>query len=122
MNEIIRNIESKYKKDNIPSFTPGDRVKLYLRVIEGNNERIQVFEGDVIGRKGTGIGENITIRKVSYGIGVERIISLHSPKIAKIEVVRRGSVRRAKLYYLREKVGKASRIKEKIDTRTKKNK
>lgn len=107
-------IEESQKKE-IPPFDIGDTVKVHLKVVEGDKERIQVFEGIVIGRKGGGSRETFTVRKVSYGVGVERILPLHSPMIDKIEVVKKGSVRRAKLYYLREKKGKAARLKEKIE-------
>jgi len=99
----------------VPEFGPGDTVRMHVRVIEGGRERIQVFEGVVIGRSGGGIRETVTVRKVSFGVGVERIFPIHAPILQKIEVVRRGDVRRAKLYYLRDRVGKAARIKEKRD-------
>ncbi len=110
---VIDVLEKLQMKQDIPDFTPGDSVRVHLQVIEGEKERIQVFEGIVIARKGGGIRETFTVRKVSYGIGVERTFPLHSPRIEKIEVVRRGKVRRAKLYYLRQRKGKAARIKEK---------
>lgn len=106
-------VESEYLRDDIPDFRPGDTVKVHVRVVEGNRERIQVFQGVVIARKGGGTRETFTVRKVSFGVGVERTFPLHSPIIAKIEVVSQGKVRRAKLYYLRERVGKKARIKEK---------
>lgn len=109
-------VESEYLRDDIPDFQPGDTVKVHVRVVEGNRERVQVFQGTVISRKGGGTRETFTVRKVSFGIGVERTFPLHSPIISKIEVVSRGKVRRAKLYYLRERVGKAARIKEKRRT------
>jgi large subunit ribosomal protein L19 len=112
MKQIIREITKDQLKTDIPAFRPGDTVRVHLKVIEGQRERIQVFEGVVIKRRGTGVSETFTARKVSYGVGVERTLPLHSPKIDKIEVVRYGKVRRAKLYYLRERVGKAARIKE----------
>ena len=102
-------------KENIPSFKSGDTVAVHYRVIEGDKERIQVFQGTVIDRKGSGINTNFTVRKVSMNIGVERIFPLHSPNVAKIEVIRKGRVRRARLNYLRQRVGKSARIKE--DTR-----
>lgn len=108
---FIQAIEEGYKKE-VPQFNIGDRVKVYVKVIEGDKERIQPFEGVVISRKGSGLKETFIVRKVSFGIGVERIFPLHSPAIEKIEVVRRGAVRRAKLYYLRSKKGKAAKIKE----------
>ncbi|HHY32006.1 MAG TPA: 50S ribosomal protein L19 [Firmicutes bacterium] len=109
---IIDVIEREQMRDDIPQFRPGDTVRVHVKVIEGGRERIQVFEGVVIARKGSGIRETFTVRKVSAGIGVERTFPLHSPRLGKIEVVREGKVRRAKLYYLRERVGKAARVKE----------
>jgi large subunit ribosomal protein L19 len=105
-------VESEYLRDDIPDFRPGDTVKVHVRVVEGNRERIQVFQGVVISRKGGGTRETFTVRKISFGVGVERTFPLHSPIISKIEVVSRGRVRRAKLYYLRERVGKAARVRE----------
>ena len=112
---IIEILEKDQLKDDIPQFAPGDTVRVHAKIVEGNRERIQVFEGVVIGRQGTGIREMFTVRRISYGIGVERMFPVHSPRIDKIEVTRRGAVRRAKLYYLRERTGKAARIKEKKD-------
>ena len=100
-------------RDDIPDFAPGDTVKVHVRVVEGNRERIQIFQGVVIGRRGSGLRESFKVRKVSFGVGVERTFPLHSPIIAKIEPVTRGDVRRAKLYYLRDRVGKAAKVKEK---------
>ena len=114
MKQIIREITQEHLKSDIPAFRPGDTVRVHLKVIEGQRERIQIFEGVVIKRRGTGVSETFTARKISYGVGVERTLPLHSPKIDKIEVVRHGRVRRAKLYYLRDRVGKAARIKEAI--------
>ncbi len=111
--ELIRALTNDLKKQDVPDFRPGDTLRVHVRVVEGQRERIQVFEGVVIKRRGSGISETFTVRKVSYGVGVERVFPLHSPKIDKIEVVRRGKVRRAKLYYLRNLQGKAARIKEK---------
>jgi large subunit ribosomal protein L19 len=108
-------IEGAQLRDDIPDFGPGDTVRVHVRVIEGGRERTQAFEGVVIARKGGGIRETFTVRKVSFGVGVERIFPLHAPIIQTIEVLRRGDVRRAKLYYLRDRVGKATRIKEKRD-------
>ncbi len=102
-------------KSDIPDFRPGDTVKVHVNVVEGNRSRIQIFEGIVIARKGRGIGETFTVRKISFGTGVERTFPLHSPTIDKIERERRGDVRRAKLYYLRNLRGKAARIREKRD-------
>ena len=99
--------------DDIPDFAPGDTLKVHVRVVEGTKERVQVFQGAVIRRQGDGLRETFTVRKVSYGVGVERTFPVHSPIVAKIEVVTRGDVRRAKLYYLRDRVGKAAKIKEK---------
>ena len=108
-------IEAAYLRDDIPDFGPGDTVRVHVRVIEGGRERVQLFEGVVIGRSGGGIRETFTVRKVSFGVGVERIFPVHAPIIQTIEVTRRGDVRRAKLYYLRDRVGKSTRIKEKRD-------
>ncbi len=108
-------IESAYLRDDIPVFGPGDSVRVNVRVIEAGRERVQAFEGVVIGRSGGGIRETFTVRKVSFGVGVERIFPVHAPIVSSIEVIRRGDVRRAKLYYLRDRVGKATRIKEKRD-------
>ena len=102
-------------RDDIPEFRPGDTVKVHVRVIEGNRSRIQVFQGVVIRRQGGGIRETFTVRKVSFGVGVERTFPVHTPVVEKIEVLTRGDVRRAKLYYLRELRGKAAKIKEKRD-------
>lgn len=111
MNLLQEITESQLRKD-LPSFKPGDTLKVYVKVIEGTRERIQLFEGVVIKRRGGGISETFTVRKISYGVGVERTFPVHSPKIDKIEVARRGKVRRAKLYYLRNLRGKAARIQE----------
>ncbi|MBE3570627.1 MAG: 50S ribosomal protein L19 [Bacillales bacterium] len=112
MHYLIDEITKEQLRNDIPAFRPGDTVRVHVKVVEGNRERIQVFEGVVIKRRGGGISETFTVRKISYGVGVERTFPLHTPKIAKIEVVRRGKVRRAKLYYLRNLRGKAARIKE----------
>jgi large subunit ribosomal protein L19 len=114
----LDNVEKTEMRDNIPAFQSGDTVKVHVRIQEGNKERLQVFEGIVIARKHGGARESITVRKVSFGVGVERIFPLHATVIDHIDVVRRGKVRRAKLYYLRDLRGKAARIKEK-DTRNK---
>jgi len=111
--DIIRAIEQQQIKESLPPFIVGDRVKVHYRIIEGNKERIQVFEGDVIRRHGASNRETFTVRKLSSGIGVERTFPVHSPKIDKIEVLRHGAVRRAKLYFLRNKIGKAARLREK---------
>ena len=110
---VMRTIEAAGLKKDVPVFRPGDRVKVHVRVVEGDKSRIQVFEGDVIGRRsGTGLRATFTVRKTSGGVGVERIFPLHSPTIAKVDVVRSARVRRAKLYFLRELKGKAARMKE----------
>ena len=110
---IIETLEKEQLRSDIPAFGPGDTLRVHAKIVEGNRERIQVFEGVVIGRQGTGVRETFTVRRISYGIGVESMFPVHSPRIAKIEVVRHGVVRRAKLYYLRNLTGKAARIKEK---------
>ncbi len=112
MDPIVREIEKEFMKADIPDFRPGDTVRVHLKVEEGGKERIQVFEGTVIARSGGGLRETFTVRKISGGVGVERIFPLHSPAIEKIEVVKKGRARRAKLYYLRERVGKSARLKE----------
>lgn len=112
MNPIIREIGQQQMKKDIPAFRAGDTVRVHVKVVEGQRERIQVFEGVVIQRRGGGISEMFTVRKISYGVGIERTFPLHSPRLDKIEVARRGKVRRAKLYYLRNRRGKAARIKE----------
>lgn len=112
MSNIIAEITKEQLRTDLPEFRPGDTVRVHVKIQEGNRERIQAFEGVVIKRRGGGISETFTVRKVSYGVGVERTFPLHTPKIAKLEVVRRGKVRRAKLYYLRNLRGKAARIKE----------
>ncbi|GIW46783.1 MAG: 50S ribosomal protein L19 [Deltaproteobacteria bacterium] len=118
---IIHEIEKAHMRTDIPDFRPGDTVAVHYKIKEGDRERIQVFEGVVIARKGEGLRETFTVRKVSYGIGVERIFPLHSPLIEKIEVKRQGRVRRAKLYYLRGLSRKASRIKERTKPEKKEN-
>ncbi|MHB9154882.1 MAG: 50S ribosomal protein L19 [Endomicrobiales bacterium] len=109
---LITDVEASQKKSEIPAFRPGDQVRVHFKVIEGENERVQLFEGVVIRHKGSGLGESFTVRKVSFSIGVERIFPIHSPRIEKVEVIRRGRVRRTKLYYLRGLSGKAARINE----------
>jgi large subunit ribosomal protein L19 len=108
-------VEQAQLRDDIPEFGPGDTVKVHVKVVEGNRERVQVFQGVVIARRGEGLRESFTVRKLSFGVGVERIFPLHSPIIDKIERVTRGDVRRAKLYYLRDRVGKAAKVREKRD-------
>ena len=108
-------IDAQSLRDDVPAFDAGDTLKVHVRVVEGSRERVQVFQGAVIRRQGDGLRETFTVRKVSFGVGVERTFPVHSPIVAKIEVVTRGDVRRAKLYYLRDRVGKAAKIKEKRD-------
>ncbi len=112
MSNKLAEITKEQLKTDLPDFRAGDTVKVHVKVVEGTRERIQIFEGVVIKRRGAGISETFTVRKISYGVGVERTFPVHSPKVAELEVVRRGKVRRAKLYYLRELQGKAARIKE----------
>jgi large subunit ribosomal protein L19 len=106
-------IDNESLRDDIPDFAPGDEVKVHVRVVEGNKERVQIFQGNVIRRQGSGLQETYTVRKLSYGVGVERTFPLHTPTVTRIEIVRRGDVRRAKLYYLRGRTGKAAKIREK---------
>ena len=110
-------IDSRSLRDDVAEFAPGDTLKVHVRVVEGAKERVQVFQGAVIRRQGSGLRETFTVRKVSYGVGVERTFPVHSPTIAKVEVVSRGDGRRAKLYYLRDRVGKSAKIKEKREPR-----
>lgn len=112
MQQLISEITKEQLRTDLPAFRPGDTVRVHVKVIEGTRERIQLFEGVVIKRRGGGVSETFTVRKVSYGVGVERAFPVHTPKIAKLEVIRRGKVRRAKLYYLRNLRGKKARIKE----------
>ncbi len=113
--DIIKAIESENMKDTVENFNIGDTVKVSVKIKEGDKERIQIFQGTVIKRQNSGLNETFTVRKISSGVGVERTFPVHSPKVAKIEVTRSGKVRRAKLYYLRDRVGKAAKTKEKID-------
>ena len=112
MNEILRAIEAEQMRNDLPNFNVGDNVKLHVKVKEGNRERIQMFEGTVIKRQNGGLRETFTVRRVAYGVGVERTFPVNSPIIEKKEVTRRGKVRRAKLFYLRDRVGKAAKVKE----------
>ena len=116
-NPIIDELEKQFKKEELPQMNPGDTVKVFVRIVEGNKERIQAFEGTIIKEHGAGLNRTITVRKVFQGVGVERVFLIHSPRIDKIQVLRKGDVRRAKLYYLGERSGKATRIKEKIEKR-----
>ncbi len=106
-------VDTQNLRSDLPQFGPGDELKVHVKVVEGNKERVQVFHGNVIRIQGSGVGETYTVRKVSYGVGVERTFPMHTPTVAKVEVVRKGDVRRAKLYYLRDRTGKAAKIKEK---------
>ena len=117
MNPIIDELEKEYTGREMPEVNPGDTVKVFVRIIEGKRERIQAFEGTVIKKHGSSINSTITVRKVFQGIGVERVFAIYSPRIEKIQVLRRGDVRRSKLYYLRERSGKATRIREKMEKR-----
>jgi len=110
--DLIKEVEKQHLKKDLPQFSPGDKVKVHVKIVEGGRERTQAFEGVVIRRQGSGARETFTVRRVTFGIGVERIFPVHSPSISKIEIMKKGRVRRAKLYYLRERKGKATRIKE----------
>lgn len=121
MNPVIESIERNYQKNkqDIPAFLPGDTIRMEIKVREGEKERLQAFEGVVISRRNSGLRENFTVRKISYGVGVERTFILHSPSIATITLLRRGKVARGKLYYLRARVGKKTRVKDKIFSKDK---
>jgi len=108
-------VDNQYKREDLPKISPGDEVKVHVRVVEGGKERIQVFQGNIVAITGSGIAESYTVRKLSYGVGVERTFPLHSPSVAKLEVLKRGDVRRAKLNYLRDRKGKSAKIREKRD-------
>lgn len=112
--DILRSLEQDQLRNDLTRPEIGDYVKVHLKVVEGSRKRIQIFEGTVISIKGTGLKETFTVRRLSYGVGVEKVLPMHSPKISKIEVIRKGKVRRAKLFYLRNRVGKAAKVKEKI--------
>ena len=112
--DALKLIAADSVKEHAPEFNVGDTIRIDVNIREGERERIQQFEGTVIARKGSGVGETFTVRRVSYGVGVERVFPLHSPVVEKVEVIRRGKVRRAKLYYLRDRVGKAAKVKEQI--------
>lgn len=114
MSKILEAIEAEQMQREVPEFAPGDTVTVYVKVVEGERERLQAFEGMVVARRNRGANSSFTVRKISYGEGVERVFPLYSPSVAKIEVKRKGLVRRAKLYYLRDLAGKAARIREKI--------
>ena len=115
--DILRSIENEQIRTDLPKLEVGDFIKVHAKIIEGNRERIQVFEGTVIAIKGSGLKETFTVRRVSYGVGVERIFPVNSPRIDHIDVVRKGVVRRAKLYYLRDRVGKAAKVKERLSSK-----
>lgn len=117
INPVIDELEKEYLKSELPTFNAGDTVKVFVKIVEGNKERIQAFEGTIIKLHGAGLNKTITVRKVFQGVGVERVFLVNSPRIDRIEVLRRGDVKRSKLYYLRERSGKATRIKEKIEKR-----
>ena len=110
--DMIKSLETEQLKKNLPEMSIGDTVKVYVKVKEGNRERLQMFEGIVIKKKGSGINQTFTVRRVSYGVGVERAFLIHSPRIDRVEIAKKGIVRRAKLYYLRERTGKAAKIKD----------
>ena len=112
MNEIIRSIEAKQMRSDLPQFNVGDTIRVWVKVVEGNRERLQAFEGTVLAKRNGGVRETFTVRRVSYGIGVERTFPIHSPRVDHVDLIRRGKVRRAKLYYLRSLQGKAAKIKE----------
>lgn len=116
--DIIRAIEQEQIRTDLPVVSIGDYVKVHLKVKEGTRERLQIFEGTVIAKKGASIRETFTVRRVSYGVGVERILPVHSPKIDHIEIVRKGKIRRAKLYFLRDRVGKAAKVREKLEAKS----
>jgi large subunit ribosomal protein L19 len=113
MSNVIERIDREQMRYDMPDFRPGDSVKVHIRIIEGNKERVQIFEGVVIRRRKGNMGATFTVRKISHGVGVEKTFALHSPRLEKVEIVSRGKVRRSRLYYLRERRGKAARIKEK---------
>jgi len=112
--DIMKSINEEQLRTDLPQLNIGDTAKVYFKVKEGSRERIQMFEGTIIKKRGAGISESFTVRRISYGVGVERVFPVHSPKIDKIEIVRTGKVRRAKLYYLKDRVGKATKVKEKV--------
>ncbi|MDP4181116.1 MAG: 50S ribosomal protein L19 [Bacillota bacterium] len=115
--DIIKAIENEQLKTDLPQLNVGDTVRVHVKVKEGNKERLQAFEGTIIGKKGEGLRETFTVRRISYGVGVERIFPVHSPKLDHIDLIRKGKIRRAKLYYLRDRVGKAAKVKERIEAK-----
>ena len=116
---LIESIEAEHKKSDIPEFAVGDTLKVHVRIIEGNKERVQVFTGTVIARTGSGLSETVSLYRIAYGSGMERVFLIHSPRVAKIEVARHGKVRRSKLYYLRGRFGKAAKVREEMGVRKK---
>ena len=112
--DLLKAVSDKYLKEELPEMNVGDTVRVHVKIKEGSRERIQVFEGTIIARKHGGIGETITVRRLSYGVGCEKVFPVHSPSIVKVETVRRGKFPRAKLYYLRDRVGKAAKVKERV--------
>lgn len=114
MNKLVRSVEMEQMRKDVPQFDVGDTIRVFVKVVEGTRERLQAFEGTVIAKRNGGIRETFTVRRVSYGIGVERTFPIHSPRVDHVELIRKGKVRRAKLYYLRDRVGKAAKVKEKI--------
>ena len=114
MNPVINELEKQYLDKELPELNPGDTAKVFVRIVEGNKERTQAFEGTIIKKRGSGVNKTITVRKVFQGVGVERVFPVHSPNVDKVEVVRYGKVRRAKLYYLRDRVGKSAKVKQKL--------
>ena len=112
--DLVKALSSQYMKEELPEMRVGDTVRVHVRIKEGSRERLQVFEGTIIARKHGGIGETITVRRFSYGVGCEKVFPVHSPNVAKVETVRHGKVRRAKLYYLRNRFGKAAKVKEQV--------
>lgn len=115
MNPIVQDLAKEHLNKELPELNPGDTVKVFVRIVEGNKERTQAFEGTIIKKRGSGVGKTITVRKIFQGVGVERVFPVYSPRIEKISIIRRGDVKRAKLYYLRDRFGKSTRIKEKIE-------
>lgn len=112
MNKLVRSVEMEQMRKDVPQFNVGDTIRVFVKVVEGTRERLQAFEGTVIAKRNGGIRETFTVRRVSYGIGVERTFPIHSPRVDHVELIRKGKVRRAKLYYLRNRVGKAAKVKE----------
>ena len=116
--DLMKLVQDKQLKKDLPKFKPGDLVRVHVKVVEGDNERVQMFEGTVIARKSGGMNETLTVRKISFGVGVERVFPIHSPRVIKIEKLKEGQVRRAKLYYIRKKEGREAKIKEKTTVHT----